>query len=67
MSRGGYKIAISQSYSNQEASEKWETFFEEYNYIFQINEVAAGFPEKRSVYVEFSDLDMFDPDFCDFI
>ena len=39
---------------------KWEAFFLGTEYIQQMREIADGYPDKRSVLVNFADLDMFD-------
>ncbi|UCD93031.1 MAG: minichromosome maintenance protein MCM [Methanobacteriota archaeon] len=41
---------------------KWEEFFDEYQYIPKIIGIANSYPEKRSLYVEFQDLDRYDTD-----
>jgi 1108aa long hypothetical cell division control protein len=41
---------------------KWEAFFLGTEYIQQMREIADGYPDKRSVLVNFADLDMFDTD-----
>ncbi len=63
----GKKIAISQTYTTEEISNRWEQFFEEYDYTYQINEVAQGYPDVRSVYVKYGDIQSFDPDFAEYI
>ncbi|WP_400259925.1 ATP-binding protein [Candidatus Methanomassiliicoccus intestinalis] len=41
---------------------KWEAFFLGTDYIQQMREIADGYPDKRSVLVNFADLDLFDTD-----
>ncbi|MFQ5884605.1 MAG: hypothetical protein ACE5IO_05835, partial [Thermoplasmata archaeon] len=41
---------------------KWEEFFDEYKYIPKIIGIANSYPENRSLYVEFQDLDRYDTD-----
>ncbi|AGN26346.1 hypothetical protein A3207_00635 [Candidatus Methanomassiliicoccus intestinalis] len=50
-------------YTQEDASleSKWESFLT-LAYTSELSEIVAGFPNIRSVYVDFSDLDKFDPD-----
>lgn len=54
-------------YSEEDLISRWEEFFEATLYRLKVIEVATLFPELKSVYVHYSDLDAFDPDMADYI
>ena len=54
-------------YSDEDLLARWEEFFESSGLRFKLIEVADHFPEERSVYVPYLDLDLFDPDFADYL
>ena len=45
--------------------EKWEEFLGQYGYDEKIREIAAVFPEERSLYVKYTDIEHFDVEFAD--
>jgi replicative DNA helicase Mcm len=53
-------------FDNEGLTAKWEVFFDEYGYQPKIVGVADSYPEKRSLYVQFEDLDRFDTDMAMF-
>jgi replicative DNA helicase Mcm len=54
-------------YSKEDLVSRWEEFFDATHYRLNVIEVSTLFPELRSVYVRYSDLDAFDPDMADFV
>jgi replicative DNA helicase Mcm len=54
-------------YSKEDLISRWEEFFEATHYRLKVIEVSTLFPELRSVYVKYSDLDAFDPDMADYV
>ncbi len=53
-------------FDNEGLVAKWETFFDEYEYQPKIVGIADSYPEKRSLHVDFHDLDRFDTDMAVF-
>ncbi len=53
-------------FDNEGLVAKWEVFFDEYGYQPKIVGVADSYPEKRSLYIKFEDLDRFDTDMAMF-
>lgn len=51
--------------STEPLSEKWEEFLSQYGYDNVIKHVASIYPEERSVFVKFEDIEHFDIDFAD--
>ncbi|MEM0449670.1 MAG: ATP-binding protein [Methanomassiliicoccales archaeon] len=56
---------LASDYSDEDLIARWEDFFETSDYRVKIMEVAAHYPEQRSVYVEYAKLDLFDPDMAE--
>ncbi len=54
-------------YTDEDLVARWEEFFESSGERDKVIEVADLYPEKRSVFVTYAELDMFDPDMADFI
>ena len=46
---------------------KWEAFFQGTDYVQIIREVADNYPDVRSVFVVYSDLDKFDADLASYL
>jgi replicative DNA helicase Mcm len=53
-------------FDNEGLVAKWEVFFDEYGYQPKIVGIADSYPEKRSLFVQFEDLDRFDTDMAMF-
>jgi len=54
-------------YSDEDLISRWEEFYEATPYRLKVMEAATLFPELRSIYIRYSDLDAFDPDMADYI
>ncbi|HVO77489.1 MAG TPA: hypothetical protein VMS79_01320, partial [Methanomassiliicoccales archaeon] len=54
-------------YTDEDLVARWEEFFESSGERDKVIEAADLYPEKRSVFVTYTELDMFDPDMADFI
>ena len=52
-------------YNRETLIKEWEEFFETRGYRAQIHEKALGYPDERSVFVDFSDLDRHSPDLAE--
>ena len=54
-------------YTDEDLVARWEEFFESSGQRVKVIEVADLYPEQRSVFVTYAELDMFDPDMADYI
>jgi len=52
---------------NEPLQDKWEEFLGQYGYDKKVREIANIFPEERSLFVTFEDLEHFDLDFADLL
>ena len=48
-------------------AKKWQDFFSEYEYDSRAISVADAFPEKRSLWVDYKDMDMWDAEFIGYV
>ncbi|MDD1746163.1 MAG: hypothetical protein LUQ16_00195, partial [Methanomassiliicoccales archaeon] len=58
---------LASDYTDEDLLARWEEFFEATDYRVKIIEVADQYPEQRSVYVAYDQLDLFDPDMADYV
>lgn len=65
-SRGEVRLLAS-DYTDEDLLARWEEFFEATDYRVKIIEVADQYPEQRSVYVAYDQLDLFDPDMAEYV
>jgi replicative DNA helicase Mcm len=54
-------------YTDEDLVARWEEFFESSGQRVKVIEVTDLYPEQRSVFVTYAELDMFDPDMADYI
>ena len=54
-------------YSDEDLIARWEEFFEVSGYRVKVTEVADHYPEQRSVFLTYSELDLFDPDVANYL
>jgi replicative DNA helicase Mcm len=54
-------------YTDEDLIAKWEEFFETSGQRVKVIEVADLYPEQRSVFIPYAELDMFDPDMADYL
>ena len=54
-------------YTDEDLIARWEEFFESSGQRLKVIEVADLYPEQRSVFISYAELDMFDPDMADHI
>ncbi len=54
-------------YTDEDLVARWEEFFESSGQRLKVIEVADLYPEKRSVFVTYAEMDMFDPDMADYL
>ncbi|MBM4237774.1 MAG: hypothetical protein FJ151_04740, partial [Euryarchaeota archaeon] len=52
-------------YTNEDLIARWEEFFDTTDYRLKVIEVSDHYPETRSLWVAYLDLDQFDPDMAD--
>lgn len=64
--RGEVRLLAS-DYTDEDLLARWEEFFEATDYRVKIIEVADQYPEQRSVYIAYDQLDLFDPDMADYM
>ncbi len=50
-------------YETEELFKLWDHLFQQYGYFDDITEMSSHYPEERSLYVSFDDIDKFDPRF----
>ena len=58
---------MAQDYTDEDIVSRWEDFFETSGQRVKLMEVADLFPEQRSIFIPYAELDMFDPDMADFL
>jgi replicative DNA helicase Mcm len=58
---------LANDYTDEDLLARWEEFFEATDYRVKVIEVADQYPEQRSVYVVYDQLDLFDPDWADYV
>jgi replicative DNA helicase Mcm len=58
---------LASDYTDEDLLARWEEFFEATDYRVKMIEVADQYPEQRSVYVVYDQLDLFDPDWADYV
>ena len=58
---------LASDYTDEDLIARWEEFFEASDYRVKIMEVADHYPEQRSVYVAYAQLDLFDPDMAEHV
>lgn len=51
----------------EEVKAVWHQFFEEYSYYDMITEVSSHYPDKRSLFISFYDLDEFNQEFSTYV
>ncbi|MEI6796074.1 MAG: hypothetical protein WCK39_04350 [Methanomassiliicoccales archaeon] len=54
-------------YTDEDLTSRWEEFFEASENRVKVTEVADRYPELRSVFIPYGDLDRFDPDLASFV
>lgn len=64
--RGEVRL-LANDYTDEDLLARWEEFFEATDYRVKVIEVADQYPEQRSVYVVYDQLDLFDPDWADYV
>ncbi|MCI2412991.1 MAG: minichromosome maintenance protein MCM [Cuniculiplasma sp.] len=45
----------------------WDAFFQEYHYYDKITELSSHYPEQRSLFISYEDIDEFDVDFATYV
>ncbi len=50
-------------YEPEELNKLWDHLFQQYGYYDSITRMSSHYPEERSLYVSFDDIDKFDPKF----
>jgi DNA replicative helicase MCM subunit Mcm2 (Cdc46/Mcm family) len=60
-------VIMPMEYTDEDLSSRWEEFFEAIENRVKVTEVADRFPELRSVYITYADLDRFDPDMASYV
>ncbi len=58
---------LASDYTDEDLLARWEEFFEATDYRVKMIEVADQYPEQRSVYIAYDQLDLFDPDMADYM
>ena len=58
---------LASDYTDEDLLARWEEFFEVTDYRVKLIEVADQYPEQRSVYIAYDQLDLFDPDMADYV
>ncbi|MEW5937158.1 MAG: LAGLIDADG family homing endonuclease [Candidatus Thermoplasmatota archaeon] len=56
-----------EEYSRETLAQKWDEFFADFGYSPRIKEVADAYPEARSLYVQFEEIDRFDADLAAYL
>lgn len=55
------------SFADNDITAGWESVFGKESYRLQLREIADGYPDRKSIYVDYEDLDMYNTDFAVYV